>query len=52
MQEKHIADKKKTDNSKLVSEFINDIEKKEYKKDNDLFENLNFDDYFTVFEWL
>jgi len=46
MQERHVADKNKTDNSKLVSEFINDIEKKEHQKD--IFENLNFDDYFTV----
>lgn len=50
MQERHDADKNKTDNSKLVSEFINDIERKEHQPD--IFENLNFDDYFTVFEWL
>ena len=46
MQEKHNKDPKKTDNSKLVSEFINDIEKNEHQPD--IFENLNFDDYFTV----
>ena len=46
MQEKHRDDKNKTNNSNLINEFINDMEKKVHLPD--IFENLNFDDYFIV----